>query len=58
MLCVWWDQRFVVCYELLKHGETINTKRYQHKLTDLNSSLLSASDVSRTDFAVCVGALS
>jgi len=29
MLCVWWDQKGVIYYELLKPGETINTKRYQ-----------------------------
>ena len=40
MLCVWWDQRRMVCYELLKPGETVNTKRYQQQLTDLNRSLL------------------
>ena len=27
MLCVWWDQRGVVYYELLKLGEMVNTKR-------------------------------
>ena len=30
----------MVCYELLKPGEIVNTKRYQHQLTDLNRSLL------------------
>ena len=25
MLCVWWDQKGVICYELLKPGETVNT---------------------------------
>jgi len=39
MLCVWWDQKGVVYYELLKPGETVNTKRYQ-QLIDLNRSLL------------------
>ena len=28
MLCVWWDQKGVICYELLKRGETVNTNRY------------------------------
>ena len=32
MICVW--------LELLKHGATINTKRYQQQLTDLNRTLL------------------
>ena len=35
-LCVWCDHRDVVYYELLKPGETVNTKRYQQQLTDLN----------------------
>jgi len=39
MLCVWWDQKGVVYYELLKPGETVNTKRYQ-QLIELNCSLL------------------
>jgi len=39
MLCVW-DQKGVVYYELLKPGETVNTKRYQQQLIDLNRSLL------------------
>ena len=29
MLCVWWNQKGVVYYELLKPGETVNIKRYQ-----------------------------
>ena len=36
MLCVWWDQKGVVYYKLLKPGKTVNTKRYQQQLTDLN----------------------
>lgn len=40
MLCVWWDQKDVVYYELLKLGETVNTKRYQQQLINLNRSLL------------------
>jgi len=40
MLCVWWDQKDVVCYELLKPGKTVNTKRYQQQLIDLNRLLL------------------
>ena len=40
MLCVWWDQKGVIYYELLKPGETVNTKRYQQQLIDLNRSLL------------------
>ena len=39
MFCVWWYHRGVVCYELLKPGKTVNIKRYQQQLTDLNRSL-------------------
>jgi len=39
MLCIWWDQKGMVYYELLKPGETVNTKRYQQQLIDLNRSL-------------------
>ena len=28
MLCIWWDQKGVLYYELLKLGETINGERY------------------------------
>ena len=27
--CVWWNQKDVIYYELLKPGETVNTNRYQ-----------------------------
>jgi histone-lysine N-methyltransferase SETMAR len=40
MLCVWWDQKGVVYYELLKPGETVNTVRYQQQIIDLNHALL------------------
>jgi len=40
MLCVWWNQKGVVYYESLKPSETVNTKRYQQQLIDLNRSLL------------------
>ena len=29
MLCVWWKQRGVVCYDLLKPGKRVNIKCYQ-----------------------------
>ena len=32
MLCIWWDQKSVLYYELLKPGETINRERYQTQL--------------------------
>lgn len=36
MLCIWWDQKGVVFYELLKPGETINGERYRQQLIKLN----------------------
>ena len=29
MLCIWWDQKGVIYYELLKPGETITAERYR-----------------------------
>lgn len=40
LLCVWWDQKGVIYYELLKPGETVNTERYQQQMIDLNRSIL------------------
>lgn len=40
MLCVWWDQKGVVYYDLLKHGETINSDRYQKQIMELNQCLI------------------
>ena len=39
MLCVWWDQKGVIYYELLKSGETVNTNRYRQQMIDLNRAL-------------------
>ena len=36
---VWWDQKGVIYYELLKPGETINTERYRQQMIDLNQAL-------------------
>ena len=36
---VWWDQKGVIYYELLKPGETVNTNRYQQQMIDLNRKL-------------------
>ena len=36
---VWWDQKGVIYYELLKPGETVNTNRYQQQMIDLNRAL-------------------
>lgn len=40
MLCVWWDQKGVIYYELLKPRETVNTERYQQQMINLNQALL------------------
>ena len=39
MLCVWWDQKGVIYYELLKPGETVNAERYRQQMIDLNQAL-------------------
>lgn len=39
MLCVWWDQKGVVYYELLKPGETVNAHRYHQQLIKLRRAL-------------------
>ena len=35
MLCIWWDQKGVLCYELLKPGENINGEHYRTQLIRL-----------------------
>lgn len=39
MLCVFWDQRGVIWYDLLQPGQTVNGDRYQQQLADLNRSI-------------------
>ena len=39
MLCIWWDQRGVVYYELLQPNETITAERYQQQLMQLSRAL-------------------
>ena len=36
---VWWDQKGVIYYKLLKPGETVNTERYRQQMIDLNQAL-------------------
>jgi len=33
LLCIWWDWKGVLYYELLQPGETITADRYQQQLT-------------------------
>jgi len=39
MLCIWWDQKGVIYYELLKSGQTINGPLYRQQLMSLNRAL-------------------
>lgn len=39
MLCVFWDQRGIIWYDLLQSGETVNGERYQQQLTDLHDAI-------------------
>ena len=39
MLCIWWDQKDVLYYELLKPGETINGERYRTQLIRLKRAI-------------------
>jgi len=39
ILCVWWDQKDVIYYELLKSGETVNTERYRQQMINFHQAL-------------------
>ena len=39
MLCIWWDQKGVLYYELLTPGETINGERYRTQLIRLRRAI-------------------
>ena len=39
MLCIWWGQKGVLYYELLKPGETINGERYRTQLIRLKRAI-------------------
>jgi len=39
MLCVWWDQKSIIYYELLKPGKTVNAHRYHQQLIKLHRAL-------------------
>ncbi|GFW69344.1 mariner Mos1 transposase [Trichonephila clavipes] len=40
MLCIFWDQKGPIYYELQKPGETVNTDRYKQQLLKLNDAIL------------------
>jgi len=39
MLCIWWDQKGLVYYELLKPGDSITGDRYRLQLIRLSRAL-------------------
>ena len=39
MLCIWWDQKGVIYYELLKPRETNTGGRYRTQLIRLNAAV-------------------
>ena len=39
MLCIWWDQKGVLYYELLKPGEIISGERYRTQLIGLKREI-------------------
>ena len=39
MLCIWWDQFWLVYYELLQPNEIITAERYQRQLMQLSRAL-------------------
>ena len=39
ILCIWWDQKGVIYYELLKPEKTITGERYRTQLIRLNTTV-------------------
>ena len=39
MLCVWWDMKGIIYWELLESGETINANRYSQQLRRFNEAI-------------------
>ncbi|KMQ83652.1 histone-lysine n-methyltransferase setmar-like protein, partial [Lasius niger] len=39
MLCIWWDYKGIVYYELLSENETIDSVKYCSQLTNLKQAL-------------------
>ena len=39
MLCIWWDQKGVIYYEMLKPSETMTGERYRSQLIRLKRAL-------------------
>jgi len=39
MLCVWWDWKGILYYELLPNNETINSEKYYSQLDELKTAI-------------------
>jgi len=39
MLCVWWDWKGILYYELLPNNETINSEKYCSQLDELKTAI-------------------
>jgi len=39
LVCIWWDWKGALYYELLQPGEKITADRYQQQLTNLSDTL-------------------
>lgn len=39
LLCIWWDQRGILYYELLQPGETVTANRYEQQLVQLRNQI-------------------
>ncbi|CAK9801295.1 Mariner Mos1 transposase [Anthophora quadrimaculata] len=39
LLCIWWDMKGVLYYEMLNPGETVTADRYQQQLLKLNDAI-------------------
>jgi len=40
MLCIWWDMKGVLYYELLHPNETVNSNRHSQQLIRLNQEIV------------------
>jgi len=51
---LWWDQKDLIYYELLKLDETVNTERYRQQMRNLNQALYEkriSKKATQSDFA-------